>query len=346
MVEQSKFKEWLTQRLPVSVGELMEVINEPVPKVMEPFAWAAGGIPMFLFGIQAITGVLLAFNYVPTLAGSYQSVARITEVLPFGWWIRGVHHWAANLMILSVFVHMIRTLIFGGFRRPREFTWILGVALLLVTVSFGFTGYSLIGNQLSYWATVIGSNIAGSVPVIGPYLLYFLLGGWDVTNTTITRFYALHAWILPAISTGLVGLHVVLVRLHGPSRPDPEDRHDIRFWPDQVFSEGIVVMFLLLTLVVLATVLPPGTGQLPTPGETPSHIAPEWYFLWVYGFLKLVPEAVGMVALGLFVVVLILWPWVDRLLARISPRLELNPALGLVVGLAIVGLTLWQAFSH
>jgi quinol-cytochrome oxidoreductase complex cytochrome b subunit len=300
---------------------------------------------MILFGIQAITGILLAFNYVPTLTGGYASVVRITEELPFGWWLRGIHHWTANLMILTVFFHMIRVFVFGGYRRPREFIWILGAGLLLVTVSFGFTGYSLIGNQLSYWATIIGSSIAGSVPVVGKYVLYFMRGGWEVSNATITRFYALHAWILPASLMGLMAVHILLVRLHGPSRPDPKDDRNIRFWPDQVFNEGIVVMYLLIGLVVLATIFPPTAGQPANPDQTPLHIAPEWYFLWVFGFLKLLPEMLGMAALGLFVAVLIFWPWADRLLARISPRLELSVVLGTVTGLTIVGLTLWQAFA-
>ena len=339
-----KLKSWWTERVPVDLSQVMKAINEPVPKYQEMFTFAAGGIPLFLFAVQVITGIFLAFYYVPEWNAAYDSVRHISEGVPFGWWIRGIHHWAANLMILAVFLHVIRTFIFGSYRRPREFTWLMGVGLLFVTVTFGFTGYSLVGNQVSYWAAVIGTNIAGSVPIIGELLLYFMRGGWEVSNSTLTRFFALHAWVMPIALTLLVGIHIMFVRLHGPARVDLKDERDVKFWPDQIVNEAIVALYILILLMVLTTLVPPYMGDRATPEQTPLHIAPEWYFLWVYGFLKLVPGTVGMVGLMLFTATLTFWPWVDKLLCRISPRLELSVVLGTIVAVMIIVAIWWQAF--
>jgi len=343
-VDLTGVKEAFNERIPIDLSKVADAINEPIPKYQEMFTFAAGGIPLFLFGIQAVTGILLAFFYVPQWDAAYESVRHITEGVPFGWWVRGIHRWSANLLILFVFLHMIRTFIFGSYRKPREFTWLMGVGLLFVTVTFGFTGYSLIGNQVSYWASVIGTNIAGNVPVIGKYLLYFMRGGWEVTDGTLTRFFALHAWVMPVSLTLLVGIHVVLVRLHGPTRVDPDDEREIKFWPDQIVNEVIVLLYILILIMVLTTLFPPHVGERATPEQTPLHIAPEWYFLWVYGFLKLVPGTIGMLGLMLFVAALVFWPWVDKVLQRISPRLDLSVVLGTIVALLVIVAIWWQAF--
>jgi len=329
-------KSWWYERCPITLAQVIKAINEPIPRYLELFFYAVGGIPLILMLIQAVTGVLLAFYYSP--AQAFESVRHTTQDVPFGWWIRGIHRWGANLAILAVMLHMLRTFFIGSFRKPRELVWMIGALLLIVTLGFGFTGYSLVGDHLSYWATVVGTNIAGSVPIIGNYLLYFLRGGWDVTSQTVTRFFAIHAWVLPAIGTLLVVIHIVLMRLHGPTHIEPEEdeKAGLFFWPDQIITEVLVGLYILLLLTTLTILFPPPVGKMADPTRTPIHIKPEWYFMPVYAWLKLVPEAVGIIGLFLFVLILIFWPFIEEWIERWSPIKDLYVILGTIVAVLFV----------
>jgi cytochrome b6 len=178
-----------------------------------------GGITFVCFGVQVVTGILLAFYYRPTMADAYASVLRIMEEVPFGVFVRGLHAWTANIMIAMAILHMLKVFSIGAFRPPREFTWISGVSLFFVTVTFGFSGYLLPMNELAYWATTVGTEIAGALPFVGPYALTFLLGGSTITDETLTRFYALHVLVLPAIILILLAAHFVMIRRQGISDP-------------------------------------------------------------------------------------------------------------------------------
>ena len=179
---------------------------------------------MFLFLLQGVTGIFLTVYYTPSPDHAYDSIQYIMNEVAFGWLIRGIHHWGATLMVLVVFVHMIRVFVTASYKYPREMTWLFGVGLLLLTLGMGFTGYLLPWNQRSYWATEVGTRIAGSVPFIGDYILRTLRGGPELSALTLQRFFAGHIWIIPALLAAVIGVHVYLVMRHGESHfPDKDD---------------------------------------------------------------------------------------------------------------------------
>jgi quinol-cytochrome oxidoreductase complex cytochrome b subunit len=178
-----------------------------------------GGVTFVCFFTQALTGILLAFYYKPSLPEAYTSVLNIMEQVPFGAFVRGLHAWTANVMILMATLHMLKVFFISAYRPPREFTWVSGVALFFVTVFFGFSGYLLPMNQLSYWATTVGTEIAGAFPVVGSYVQLFLLGGGKISGETLTRFYALHVLVLPATIIVLLAAHFSMIRRQGISEP-------------------------------------------------------------------------------------------------------------------------------
>ena len=210
--------EWVDERYEIS-EPLSKILNKPVPKYATRWFYCLGGITAFLFIVQGLTGILLAFYYKPTPEAALASIQFIENEVRFGSAIRMVHHWAANGMILMCMAHMIRVFIMGAFKPPRELNWVSGVVLLLVTLAFGFTGYLLPWDQRAYWATTVGSEIAGSIPVIGDVALVFLRVGWDVTEATLSRFYALHIIALPPITVGMMVAHFLMIRRQGVARP-------------------------------------------------------------------------------------------------------------------------------
>ncbi len=205
------------QLLPVDWGKIQEVTNEPVPGHIKRWWFALGGTPAYLFLIQITTGILLSFYYVPSQDHAYDSVAAITHSVPFGWFIRSIHKWAANLMIITVLLHMCRVFFSCAFRHPRQVNWVVGCGLLMCTLSLGFTGYSLIQEQLSYWGITVASELVSNVPFIGETLATFMRGGEEIGPNTLTRMFNLHVGILPVITILLIGLHVAVLRLHGVS---------------------------------------------------------------------------------------------------------------------------------
>ncbi|HKQ46589.1 MAG TPA: cytochrome b N-terminal domain-containing protein [Phycisphaerae bacterium] len=237
----------LWQLLPVDWGKVQEVTNEPVPGHIKRWWFALGGTPAYLFFIQITTGILLSFYYVPSSDHAYDSVAAITHTVPFGWFIRSIHKWAANLMIITVLLHMCRVFFSCAFRHPRQFNWVIGCGLLLCTLSLGFTGYSLIQEQLSYWGITVASELVSNVPLIGPTLATFMRGGEDIGPNTLTRMFNLHVGILPVVTIILIGLHIAVLRLHGVS--ELSFTHS-RLWPmDEVRRAGRLPGVHLMALV-------------------------------------------------------------------------------------------------
>lgn len=209
---------WVDERYEIS-EPLSKVLKKPVPKYATRWFYCLGGITAFLFVTQAVTGILLAFYYKPTPETAYSSIQFIENEVRFGSAIRMIHHWAANGMIIMAIAHMLRVFIMGAFKPPRELNWVSGVILLIVTLAFGFTGYLLPWDQRAFWATTVGSEIAGSLPVIGDVALVFLRVGWDVAGETLSRFYALHIIILPIVTLGMMLAHFLMVRRQGIARP-------------------------------------------------------------------------------------------------------------------------------
>lgn len=212
---------WLDERL--GLQSIYNVtLDRKVPKVNWWFTLGSGSL--FLFIIQAVTGVFLTVYYVPSPDHAYDSIQYIMNNVAFGWLIRGIHHWGASLMVIFVFGHMLRTFFFGAYKYPRELTWMTGVILLLATLGMGFTGYLLPWNQRAYWATTVGTEIAGTVPFLGPFINAVMRGGTDLSGVTLARFFAVHIWFLPAVILAIIGIHIYLIiRLGIAGIPDPDD---------------------------------------------------------------------------------------------------------------------------
>jgi len=214
-----KFWDFLDERY--EVGDLVEKdLCKKIPHLH--WTYCFGGAALFFFQVQVITGILLLIYYRPTIQEAYASVVNITNNIPFGWLIRGFHAWGANLMVIGVLLHMGRVFYQGSYKKPRELNWVIGVGLLSCTLVFSFTGYLLPWTQLSYWATVVGTEIPGAVPVVGPYIKEFIRGGAEISQYTLTRFFALHVIVIPAALAGLLLLHLLIVRAVGISEPVAE----------------------------------------------------------------------------------------------------------------------------
>jgi quinol-cytochrome oxidoreductase complex cytochrome b subunit len=204
----AKVYSWLDERL--GLTPIYDAIfDRKVPKVNWWFT--LGSASLFLFALQVVTGIFLAVYYVPSPDHAYESIDYIMNGVAFGWLIRGIHHWGASLMVFFVFIHMLRTFYYAAYKYPREVTWLTGVVLLLTTLGMGFTGYLLPWNQRAYWATTVGTEIAGTAPFIGDFILRVLRGGNDLSAVTLARFFAVHIWFLPAIIVLIIGVHMYLV---------------------------------------------------------------------------------------------------------------------------------------
>jgi quinol-cytochrome oxidoreductase complex cytochrome b subunit len=347
-----KATSWIEQR--TRIAPLLKAsLHVRIP--MSAKTYYFGGIALFLFGIQAATGTLLALYYKPTPEAAYESVQFITSDVSFGWLIRSVHHWAANLMILFVVLHLVRVYMQAAYKYPRELTWVFGTLLLMVTLAFGFTGYLLPWDQLAYWATVVGTEIAGSVPLIGDTLLLLLRGGADVTGDTMTRFFGIHVLVLPIALVALLAGHLVLVHqlgLANPKRPEPrvttpeiENEPQRPFFPHYIIDELMAWYVLLAILVVLASVFPAGLEEQANPLETP-HTKPEWYFLGVYQLLKVIPwKVVGIMVPIVGVALLVVWPFLDRNPEVVMRRRKIAVGGATLVIAGLIVFTIWGYVS-
>lgn len=298
-----------------------------------------GGVTMFFFIVQVITGVLLLMYFQPGEATAYESIRFLTTKVPFGWLIRSMHSWSAHLMIISLILHMFSTMMLKAYRPPREITWISGYFLFLLTLGFGFSGYLLPWNKLAYFATTVGTNIVRSVPLLGNWLLQVLRGGQDVTINTLYRFFAAHVVILPLAFVGLIGLHLLLIQRQGMASPvgTTHAPRGMKFFPSFALRDVLLWLACLMVLVTLTVFLPYGPGipgmdwELGEKADplAPAYpgIKPEWYFLWEYQLLKeFPPHLFGLegpqVCLFLIAILFGIWaviPWLDRRAYRNKP---------------------------
>jgi ubiquinol-cytochrome c reductase cytochrome b subunit/cytochrome b6 len=341
---------WIKSRFPIDKDSIVLSLQEPVPNHLKRWWWCLGGMPAYLFVVQVVTGVLLAFFYVPDPSQAYESVWRITHEIPFGWWIRSLHKWSANLMIISVILHVMRVYFTGAYRKPRELNWMFGAVLLILTLIFGFTGYSLVYEQLAYWGATVATNLAESVPLIGEYLARFIRGGDEIGPNTLTRFFMFHIGVLPALMLMFVVLHILMVRTHGVTElhfkdEKPGGEKTFRFFPDHVMTELIIGIGLLIVISAVAVIFPPELQEKADPLVTPAHIKPEWYFYFTFRWLKLVGLTTAVLTLGLATLIFIFWPLVDAGINRVAKR-DLSIPLGIIAVVAILALTIWEALGH
>jgi ubiquinol-cytochrome c reductase cytochrome b subunit len=203
-----KVLSWVDERLGLTTL-YNTILDRKIPKVN--WWYTLGSATLFLFIIQVLTGIFLTVYYVPSPDHAYDSVQYIMNGVAFGWLIRGIHHWGASLMVVFVFAHLLRTFFMAAYKYPRELTWITGVVLFLATLGMGFTGYLLPWNQRAYWATTVGSEIVGTIPLVGDFLLQVVRGGVGLSGVTLARFFAVHIWFLPALIVLLVAIHLYLV---------------------------------------------------------------------------------------------------------------------------------------
>ncbi|MGD1146582.1 MAG: cytochrome bc complex cytochrome b subunit [Thermoanaerobaculaceae bacterium] len=300
--------------------------HKEVPRHRHSWAYYFGGLTLFFFLVQITTGILLLLYYRPTSEAAFESVQFIVTRVPFGWLVRSVHSWSANLMILSAFAHMFSVYFLGSYAKPRELTWWSGFALLGLAVGFGFSGYLLPWNELSFFATRIGTDMVSKVPFAGAWLLKFLRGGEDVTGATLTRFFGFHVAVLPMITAALLGLHLALIQRQGMHVPEgleeeAKTRKPIPFVPNFMLRESVVWLLGLAALAALAAFFPWELGVKADPfASAPAGIHPEWYFLFMFETLKLIPahvlgiegELLGLGVFGLGGLVWFLVPVLDR----------------------------------
>lgn len=304
---------WFDQRLGLaSLRRFMA--HKTVPVHSASMWYYFGGITLFLFVIQVLTGILLLLYYRPSTAEAYESVQFIMARVKFGWLVRSIHSWSANLMILTAFIHMFSVTFLHAYRKPREMTWLSGIALLGLVLAFGFSGYLLPWNKVSYFATKVGTDMAGSVPLIGHYVARFLRGGDDVGGATLTRFFGFHVAVLPGLTTLLLMVHLMLVQMHGMSTPPwvkNSQAKQMLFFPNFFLREIMAWYAALGVLGSLAALFPWELGEKADPfASAPAGIRPEWYFLAPFYTLKLIPshvwrmegELVGLIGFTLLAV--------------------------------------------
>jgi cytochrome b6 len=345
---------WIDERVDLS-GLREFLAHKRVPIHTQEVWYYLGGMTLFLFVVQVVTGILLLLYYRPSSSEAYESVQFIVSQVEFGWLVRNMHSWSANLLVGLAFAHFISVFLLKSYRKPREMTWLSGILLLFLMLGFGFSGYLLPWNELSFFATKVGTGIAGSVPLAGHFLMRVLRGGDDVTGATLSRFYALHVAILPAVTTLLVALHLLLVQRQGMSIPLHLERRvkagetlrEMKFFPNYVLRDVLAWYVVLAMLAALAAFYPWELGRKADPfAAVPPGIRPEWYFLAMFHTLKLLPshilgiegEHVGVIAFGLLGAFLIAVPFLDR---RAS-RGERSP---LFTTIALIGLLYLVVFT-
>jgi len=346
-----KASRWLLHRYPLW-STFRHLADKTVPKHRGSAWYNIGGIVLFFFTIQIITGILLMIYYRP--AEPWMSVQRIVMEVPFGSLIRSLHHWSANLMILALFIHLFSTFFMKAYRRPREFTWLTGTALFAVTLVFGFSGYLLPWDDLAFFATRVGITEADKVPLVGTFLANLARGGPEVTLDTLGRFYALHVMVLPVVSLTLIGVHLLFIQIQGVSEPDsfaalpPEEKKHEKFFSEFMFGEIPIWLALSVFLVALAAIWPrPLAPEANPAAAAPPGIKPEWYYLSQFQWLKLFPgriEMVGMAILGVIPLGIVAVPFYDRAIPS-DDRGRLVTKLGLFGLLALLILTIWGALS-
>src|SRR5437899_3851407 len=300
--------EWLDKRLQLA-GQIRDVMAHPVPRETASWWYVFGSAALTVFLFQIVTGILLALVYVPSAGEAWSSLQTLNQQIALGWFIRALHGWGSNFMLAIVLIHMLQVFLFGAYKFPRELTWVLGVFLLLMTLGMAFTGQVLRFDQDAYWGLGIGASIASRVPVFGPVLVKLLLGGPIIAGATLSRFFALHVFVIPGLLIAFVGLHVLMVLKLGINEwPMPgrlvrrsdylEKYHTmtrtqgVPFMPYGVWKDAVFSGVILLVIAACALYFGPfgPTGQ-PDPRVIQTAPRPDFFFLWLYALLSLLPPS-------------------------------------------------------
>jgi ubiquinol-cytochrome c reductase cytochrome b subunit len=356
----ASIKNWLEIR--IGLDELIKthLTEYRVPKNIN-LLYTLGFVALVTFALQVITGLFLLIYYIPYSEMAFRSVQEIMSTVPYGWLFRQMHVVGSTLMVVLVLFHALAVFFMGGYKKPRELTWIVGTFMLLLTIAFCLSGYLLPWSQLSYWATTIATTIPTAFPYVGDLAANVMKGGPQVSGITLNRFFAIHVMLLPLVLSILLGLHLFLVRRVGISSPPfGESRQEEKSWtayrheshpdgypffPDFVLKETVMVMVCLAVMFFIIsfspTLLLPVEANVPAdPFKTPAHIKPEWYFLAPYQMLKIIPNKfVGISLQILIVLIFILWPFLD---SREEKNLRTRPRL---LGFTILALILWIGFT-
>jgi cytochrome b6 len=324
--------------------------KKKVPEHKHSIWYYFGGICLFLFMIQVITGILLLLYYTPSVDSAHESIQYIMSQVKFGWLIRSVHSWSANILIGAIFIHMFSAFFLKAYRPPRELTWITGFFLLLIFLAFGFSGYLLPWNELSFFATRVGTDIAGTIPLIGKQIKTFILGGPEVSGATVSRFFWLHVAVLPLFTTIILGIHILLVQILGMSKPiglPEKEVKEVPFFPNFILKDSLGWMLILALVGVLCVFFPWEVGQKADPfAPTPLGIKPEWYFTFMFTTLKIIPAHIfglegEILAIFGFLIGGLLWmlvPLLDRRAAQ-EKRSPVFSSIGWIIFLYIIVMT-------
>ena len=321
---------------------LASVYDEEIPGGSK-FAYTLGGATLLTFLTLVVTGVWELFYYVPSTSQAYNSLNFLRFSVPFGWLIHGIHFWAATVMVILVGLHLAQTFLWGAFKKPRELTWLLGLALFVLTLGSVFTGGPLAWDNAGYWAARVGSSLAGSVPLVGGLAAKAMFGGETLGQLTLSRLFPIHIAIIPLLIGAVIVMHLVAFRRGGAAGSIKPSQKVSLFWPKQVIKDLLVFAGILTGLVGLAAfLLTPVTGPA-DPTDFTFIARPDWPFLWVYQILKVLPgalESVGFLLIpGLLLVLIALVPWLDRTEARSPAKRPVSLAVFAVVLVALGGLT-------
>ncbi len=346
----SKLSDWIEKRWPLQTF-WKTATEEDIPGGSS-YAYTMGSATLFLFLLQIVTGIWQLFYYVPTTDHAYQSLSYLRLEVPFGWLIHGLHFWGATAMVILLAAHLARVYIWGAYKKPRELTWLLGVFLFLFTMAMSFTGAALPWDETGYWASEVGTSIAGTTPVIGSLAENILRGGAQMTQLTLSRFFILHVAILPAILLGFIALHLVAFRRNGSVGPWKEERRKRvgQFWPDQVFKDAFVFTLILLVLIGLAAFLAPPFSGAADAIDTTFHPKPEWNFLFLYQAIKAFQgpwEPVGTIGIPTVAfIVLFTLPFFDRNRERNPLKRPVAMIMGFIVAAGVITLSITGYYSH
>ncbi len=315
--------DWLDERVPLTAA-IKFATKKEVPVHKQSIWYYMGGICMLFVVLQLVTGLLLMVHYVPSFDGAYQSVMAINNKIPFGWLIRSMHSWGANLFIAILVIHMFSTYFMKAYRSPRELTWFSGLGLIGLAMVFGFTGYLLPMDEMAFFASKVGVDVAGEAPFIGELVANFVRGGEEIGQGTINRFFLIHVCALPAALLGALGLHLLLIQIHGISEPEYFKKLSIKkyekFFPDFIMNDLFVWGGVTLLFLAIVCLNPWPLGPTADPAAAaPIGIKPEWYFLSQFQVLKLMPSQVlffegahvAMAIIGAAASTMVLIPFLD-----------------------------------
>jgi len=318
--------DWLQERFDIEAVKRFAA-KKQVPIFYGTVWYYLGGVSLFLFIIQVLTGILLALYYQPGSATAFESVKFIVSKVEFGWLMREIHSWAANLFVFAIFLHMFTVFFSKAYRKPRELTWFTGMVLLGLAMFFGFSGYLLPWNELAYFATKVGTDIAGAVPFIGDFLIKVLRAGDEVSGATLTRFYSIHTAILPMIFIIFLAVHLIMIQVQGMSIPlsmegtPANKRKTMPFFPNFVIRDLIVWLIILNVIALLAVFFPWELGlKADSLASAPAGIRPEWYFMFMFQTLKILPahmwilegEVFGVLMFAVGGIIWLLVPFLEK----------------------------------